>query len=293
MRGDDRSGIRGLRTSSYRQLRATARRSGLGRLRTRIQASVNESPLWTAVPPRRLKDLDAGGVLARGAIALTFDDGPDPEATPRLLELLESHMAKATFFMCGLAASRHPDIVKAVVAAGHSVGGHSWDHRHRLFRGLAPTEWQRQIGDTHELLTTLTGAPVRWFRPPRGITDSRTWRTLRRQGVTTVLWSVDGRDCTLRDPALIAARVLDKLNPGAIALLHDSNANFLFSTNRPRYGEVGSQESTVRATDIIIRGARERGLQLVPLDLMPGRLMPRTGRPRVMTARGVSPTAVR
>jgi peptidoglycan-N-acetylglucosamine deacetylase len=249
--------------------------------------------MWTAVPPRRLKDLDAGKVLPRHAIALTFDDGPNPEVTPQLLELLELYSAKATFFMCGLAASRHPDIVKAVVAAGHSVGGHSWDHRHRLFRGLGPTEWQRQISDTHELLTTLTGGPVRWFRPPRGITDSHTWGTLRRQGVTTVLWSIDGRDCTLRDPAIIATGVLGKLHPSAIVLLHDSNANFLFSTNRPRYGEVGNQQSTVQATDIILRGALDRGLQLVPLDLMPDRLMPKTGRPRVMTARGAWLTFIR
>ncbi|RPH53417.1 MAG: polysaccharide deacetylase family protein [Acidobacteria bacterium] len=246
-------------------MRARARRIGLGRLRDRIQSSVHASPLWRAFPPRRLKDLDLTGALPANAIALTFDDGPDPVVTPQLLRVLESHAAPATFFMCGLAAQRHPDLVRAVLAAGHAIGGHTWDHQHKILRGLPDHEWRRQIDDTHALLADLSGAPVRWFRPPRGIIDRHMWTRLRQGGVTTLLWSIDGWDCTLRDSAEVAAGVLSKLGPGDITLLHDANANYLFNGSRPPYGELGNQESTVHAADIVLRAARERGLAAVSL----------------------------
>jgi peptidoglycan/xylan/chitin deacetylase (PgdA/CDA1 family) len=267
--------------AAYASMRATARRLGLGRLRTRIQSSLHASPHWVAVPPRQLKDLDLDRALPQNVIALTFDDGPNPDVTPQLLRALESHSAMATFFMCGLAAQRHPALVRAVLDAGHSIGSHSWDHRHLILRHLPINEWRRQIDDTHALLADISGAPVRWFRPPRGMIDRRAWDALRKQGITTVLWSVDGSDCRLRDPDVIAAKVLDKLCPGAIALLHDANANYLYATARPRYGELGNQQSTVRAVDNILRAAHERGLESISLDALPDRTMQRTGRPRL------------
>jgi peptidoglycan-N-acetylglucosamine deacetylase len=281
-----RNSPRHVAATAYLAARASARRLGLGRLRIRVRAKLHASPLWTAVPPQRLKDLDLASALPGNAIALTFDDGPDSHVTPRLLGLLESHSAHATFFMCGLAAQRHPDLVRAVVAGGHAIGGHTWDHRQRMVRGISEAEWRRQVDDTHALLADLSGAPVRWFRPPRGITDRFTYERLRQQGVTTVLWSVDGRDCTLREPAEIAAGVLGELRPRDITLLHDANANFLFSPARPRTGELGNQESTVLATETILRAARERSLIPVSLDALPEKIGPRSGRPRLTRSLG-------
>ena len=273
---------RSVASTAYVNMRATARRLGLGRLRTRIQRSVHASPHWIAVPPRRLKDLDADRVLPPNAIALTFDDGPNPDVTPQLLRVLDLHSARATFFMCGLAAQRHPELVRAVLAAGHTIGGHTWDHRHKILRDLSAAEWRRQIDDTHQLLADLSGAAVRYFRPPRGKIDRYAWDALRKRGITTVLWSADGSDCRLRDPDVIAAKVMKKLWPGTIALLHDSNANFLSSTVRPHYGELGNQESTLQAVEIILRTARERGLEPISLDTLPDLTMGRTGRPRLV-----------
>jgi peptidoglycan/xylan/chitin deacetylase (PgdA/CDA1 family) len=267
--------------TAYRRARAVARHLGVGRLRDRIRASVHKSAYWTAVPPRRLKDLDSHGELPANAFALTFDDGPDPVVTPRLLEVLAAHSAPATFFLCGLAAKRHPAVVKDILAAGHAIGGHTWDHRHPMVRGLSVAEWQRQVGDTHKVLEDISGAPVRWFRPPRGITDRHTWSALRRQGLTTVLWSVDGRDCTLRDPDSVANGVLDWLGPGDIVLLHDANAGFLFAATRPDYGQVGNQESTVEATGQILRVAADRALLPVTLTMLHDATMPRSGRLRI------------
>lgn len=263
--------------------RALARRLRLGQLRDRVRAS----PSWIAVPARKIKDLDIGAALPTAAFAMTFDDGPDPRATPKLLTLLESHSAHATFFMCGSAARRHPDLVRAVADAGHSIGGHSWDHR--LIRGLSEPEWRRQIDDTHHLLEDLTGRPVRWFRPPWGHTDRYTRETLRRRGVATVRWSAAGRDWSLRDPGLIARAVLDNLGPGSIVLLHDAIAD---SLGRNGAASV-TQEPTVRATAILLSASRAHGLIPVGLDRLPRGRIPRIGRPQLIgKRRNPSPSAL-
>lgn len=240
------------------------------------------SSWWIAVPARRIKDLDAGRDLPARPIALTFDDGPDPDVTPQLLELLDSHSVRATFFMCGLAARNYPDVVRAVVDAGHTIGGHSWDHR--PIRRLPESEWRRQIDDTHTLLEDLSGAPVRWFRPPWGHIDRHTRDTLRRRGIATVCWSAAGRDWTLREPDRIAESVLDDLDPEAIILLHDAIADYL-SPKAVSNEKPGNQEPTVHATEILLHAAQEQDLTLVPLDRIPTPTMPPMGRLRIGGAR--------
>jgi len=260
-------------------VRAAARRLGIGRLRPRrVAAAVRASQVWTEVPPRRIKDVKSDRPLPSNAIALTFDDGPDPDVTPRLLKILQAHDARATFFVCGLAASRYPDIVRAVAAAGHAVGGHSWDHR--VLRDLTGDEWQRQIDTTHALLADLSGAPVRWFRPPWGIVDSGARERLRRHGVGTMLWSANGADWSSDNPQRIANAAIRGLRPGVVLLLHDAVGDLLSPANIRRPDEPGHREATLAATDLILRAAHERGLQTISLDLLrPDTIPPRT-RPR-------------
>jgi len=267
-------------TVTYRKMRATARVLGLGRLQRRLRTSIEASPLWVAAPPRHLKDLDLVGPARPDTFALTYDDGPDPEVTPRLLDALEVHGAKATFFMCGLAAHRCPDLVRAVADAGHSIGGHSWSHRH--VESLTESEWKREIDETHSLLADLSGRPVRWFRPPRGKTDRGTWERLRLAGVTTVLWSAAGRDWRFRSAALIAQSALSDLGPGGIVLLHDSLANLHLSGSCEDFG---NQEPTVQATEILLRAARDLGLSPVALDVIRSTPLPRMGQPRLLSMR--------
>lgn len=283
--GFPRSGSEMPDSSAYRRARDVARRLGLGRLRDRMRNWLNSRKHWQAVPPHRVKDLDPKSKLGANTVALTFDDGPNPLVTPQILDLLDEYDQRATFFVCGMAADRHPELVREAHLRGHSIGGHSWDHPHSGIRGLGDREWKRQVDDTCQILSALIGSPLRWFRPPRGIIDRTTWERLRRQGLTTVMWSIDGWDCKLRDPTVIAANVLRDLEPGSVVLLHDANATFLNAVEWPRYGEVGNQASTVDATRLILEGIASRELKSISLDSVPQPVMRPFGRPRISIGR--------
>lgn len=168
-----------------------------------------------------------GDVVSRGspdkrAIALTFDDGPSPLTTPRVLEALATAGARATFFVLGAKAEAHPDVLRAIVAAGHAVGVHGYDH-HRLYAVLTPDAVARDIARARDVVEREAGVRARWFRPPVGQVSPRTAAGARRAGVPIVAWSVRGLDGLRgRTPEQVVARVAPRLESGAIVLLHDS-----------------------------------------------------------------------
>lgn len=268
----------------YARARGYARRLGLGRVRDRIWEPIHAASWWVAVPPRRLKDLAPAAPLIGDQVALTYDDGPNPAVTPRLLEVLKKHDASATFFMCGRAAARHPELVKAVAEAGHAIGSHTWDHPRKGITALTDDVWQNQFVRTHRILEELVGSPVPWYRPPRGITNRPTWSSLREKGLTTVTWSIDGWDCKLRDPREIARGVLEQIEPGAIILLHDANAVFFARDEAIGYGDEGNQETTVEATELILTEIKQRGWNSVSIQDIPWRPMEKSGKPRRLTS---------
>lgn len=178
-------------------------------------------------------------------IALTFDDGPDPEWTPRVLDLLAEAGVPATFFTIGERAARAPAVVKRIAAEGHELANHSWSHRNLWFCGPAATVEQVRRG--HETLADLTGAAPRHFRPPWGMVNAAMFGAVRKAGEKVVFWSIQPEGQRPAPAGRQASRVLGRAHAGAIVDLHDAEGT-------PR-----APERLVEALPAMIRGLRERG----------------------------------
>jgi peptidoglycan/xylan/chitin deacetylase (PgdA/CDA1 family) len=190
-----------------------------------------------------------GSFLPPKAVALTFDDGPSPTNTMKLLKVLQRHDVKATFFVIGNSARHHPDIVRAEIAAGMEVADHSWTHPYRTpFRSLPPRVIRQEITLAQRQLLAL-GASSGLFRPPGGTYSPRVIDIAREVDTRLVLWSIDPKDWLAgRTKQQIVRAVLSSVAPGSIILLHDGG---------------GDRSATIAALPDIIRGIRARGLALV------------------------------
>jgi peptidoglycan/xylan/chitin deacetylase (PgdA/CDA1 family) len=156
---------------------------------------------------------------------LTFDDGPDPEETPRVLALLAQHRAHATFFLIGRIAEKSPGLVREILAAGHTIANHTYTHQAMLFWAYPPSRFAREIDRCAEVLAADAGAPPRFFRGPVGWHPPLLYQVLYRRGLQPVGWTARGLDCADRDPSRVARRVLRQLRPGAIFMLHPECRN--------------------------------------------------------------------
>ncbi len=182
------------------------------------------------------------------AVALTFDDGPWPGTTLRIVRTLRRMRAEATFFMVGSLMDRYPEIVERVARAGMTIGTHSWSHPSSL-RRLRPHRVETEIRAPAELLRERFGIRPTLFRPPSGAYGPLVVRAAYEAGMRVVLWGVDPRDYRSgARPAEIAREVLERVRPGSIVLLHDGG---------------GDGEITLRALPRIVRGIRRMGLELV------------------------------
>lgn len=194
------------------------------------------------------------GVGRADHIALTFDDGPDPASTPRILDALDAFGWRATFFCLGSQARRSPELVRELVDRGHEIGVHGDDHRSHLRRGALGVV--RDVGDARSLLEDLTGQPVEWFRPPYGAVAAPTLLAARRLGVRLVLWTTWGHDwADGATAASVVGHIRRTMVPGATVLLHDSDV-----TSAP-----GSWRATVDALPLLAGDWHGRGLEVGPL----------------------------
>ncbi|MFE0760358.1 polysaccharide deacetylase family protein [Streptomyces smyrnaeus] len=157
-------------------------------------------------------------------IALTFDDGPDPRSTPHFLRELDRLGVRATFFLQGAAARRHPALVRRTAAEGHELAVHCWEHQ--------PPWLPRPLADRADLERAMTavresaGSEPRWYRPPYGVLTATRWWAARRLGLQPVLWTAWGRDWQPdTDPDGVLSQLRDRLTGGATVLLHDSDRN--------------------------------------------------------------------
>jgi peptidoglycan-N-acetylglucosamine deacetylase len=153
-------------------------------------------------------------------IALTFDDGPNPNNTPALLDILKQRQIPATFFVLGQNAAAFPAILERMVAERHEIAIHGWDHS--SFASLTPDERTSQVRKTKETIEQAVGKTPALIRPPYGATNPELNRWLSEELKTSVvLWSVDSQDWQTRDPVRIRQEILAHTKPGSIVLAHD------------------------------------------------------------------------
>lgn len=189
-------------------------------------------------------------------VALTFDDGPDPDRTPGVLDALAANGAKATWFVMVGRAEANPGLVRRMLSVGHDVGLHGVNHQ-RL-TSLPPEEVQSHIASGVQRLSEVLGSPVRFFRPPYGAQSVATYRAARRLGLEVVVWSADCDDWNEHREAAIADRALAGAKRGAILLLHDCLAD---AATQPRV----ERAEVVR---LVVAGLATRGMASVGLGTL-------------------------
>ena len=203
-----------------------------------------------------------GEVIGRGSprdrvLYLTFDDGPNPSATERILEALESQRTPAAFFMVGEHVLRFPDLACRVAEAGHEVGNHTQHHVKLHLRGSAVV--RRELADAHAVLEGATGRPPRTFRAPHGLRNPFVHRWASRLGYAVIGWTFGVWDSARPGAEEIRRRVRRRLRPGAVILLHDGDGN----------DPAGDRSQTAMALPGIVRDALEAGYMFRPLtDLL-------------------------
>jgi peptidoglycan-N-acetylglucosamine deacetylase len=184
-------------------------------------------------------------------VALTYDDGPNVEFTPKLLKVLAKYHAKATFFMIGNLMEKHPDIVKEVVAQGHLIGNHTYSHPHDI-ELCTDAQIAYELDRCGQIIEDMTGKQPHLFRPPLGLADGRIITLAEDRGYTTVLWSVCADHHDAPTPESMANRVIRRVRPGSIILAHD--------------GRFETRWRDVVATEIIIKALKKRGYRFVTVE---------------------------
>jgi peptidoglycan/xylan/chitin deacetylase (PgdA/CDA1 family) len=189
------------------------------------------------------------------AIALTFDDGPHPDATTAILDQLAQNHIPATFFVIGAHAKRWPDLIRRMADEGHLVANHSYDHKLTglIYRG---GYWRDQIRRTNDVIEQITGDRPTLFRPPMGFKHWQVIQAARAEGMHTVNWSRRARDGVATTSKKILDRLVEPSVAGDIILLHDG---IVESLPRPT-------EPTIEALGDLIQGLRKRDLEITRLD---------------------------
>ncbi len=188
---------------------------------------------------------------AQKCIALTFDDGPHPKYTRQILDILDKHNAKATFFVIGKNAKLYPDIVKEELERGHEIGNHTYSHPD--LKKISASEFIDEINMCSDIIAEITGKKPVLFRPPGGYINNGIVKEVIDYGGTTVLWSwrQDTKDWACPEAECIVSTVLNNLNDGDIILFHDYN---------------GEKSPTPKALEKILSELSQKGYQFVTVS---------------------------
>lgn len=198
-------------------------------------------------------------------VALTFDDGPDPLTTPPLLELLERHGARAAFFVVGERASRHGELIEAILSKGHEIGNHSYRHDPLLMVRGAETII-REIEGARQALQRFGISPLA-FRPPVGITNSILGGIMDGLGLYVLNFSCRGYDFGNRRLKGLSGKILKKAGPGDIILMHDTRP----PGGQDKTGASARVDYWLREVELVLAGLKTKGLTVVPASELIGR----------------------
>lgn len=182
---------------------------------------------------------------------ITIDDGPSPAHTPKILDLLETFNARATFFVIGTRAEKYPHLITEILSRGHEIANHTFTHPSGMFWSAGPSRIAAEIDHCAELLRSGPDRPARLFRVPAGLKNFFVHPELRRRGLALIGWSARGFDTVRRDPALVAERVLRGTKPGGILLLHEGHRT------------AADPEFNPRCLELTLSGLTERGYRCV------------------------------
>jgi peptidoglycan/xylan/chitin deacetylase (PgdA/CDA1 family) len=194
------------------------------------------------------------GQGARDHVALTFDDGPDPAATPLFLDVLRERGVRATFFLLGSQVSRTPRLAVDIADAGHEIGVHGWRHRYLPLRGPGATH--ADLASTKEIIAATAGVDPWLFRPPYGVLSTAGLVAAGRLGLTSVLWNCWGREWARgATPETVFQTLAGDLEGGVTVLLHDSDCT----------APAGSAQAALGALGLLLDECERRGLRVGPL----------------------------
>lgn len=180
-------------------------------------------------------------------LALSFDDGPEEEVTPKILDILKAHKVKATFFSIGHKVEAHSAITKRAVEEGHIIANHSYSHSY--FFDFFPKPWVvKELRRTNQLIQRVTGKLPGYFRPPYGVTNFAIADAVNDESLTVIGWNIRSFDTIIKDPVRLKERILSKLEPGSILLLHDHHP------------------ALVAFLPELLKAVKEESYEIVPLD---------------------------
>jgi peptidoglycan/xylan/chitin deacetylase (PgdA/CDA1 family) len=191
------------------------------------------------------------GKASEKIITLTFDDGPDGIITPKVLAILAKYNIPATFFVIGKKAEKQADLIQRIITKGHLIGLHSYGHAF-FFDLYRRGKMEQDLRKAEGVIMKVTGKRPLLFRPPYGVTNPTLAKVVKKYGYYVIGWSIRSLDTTIKDAEKIAARIIGKLHPGAVILMHDI------------------QNITPEALEKVIVRAKEEGYRFVGLEKMFG-----------------------
>ena len=189
-------------------------------------------------------------------VALTFDDGPSPDWTPKILDALKEENIKATFFMLGRHVEEYPDVARRVAEDGHEIGNHTYDHHVLIY--YKTEELEKEIRDAQAAIYKATGITTKYFRPPKAWLTGNEKKQIRSMGYETILWSLNSKDWVTFHDKQITSYILRNIRPGDIILFHDSGGVF--------HAEGGSRKQTVKTISRLAGKLREKGYKFVTIS---------------------------